>query len=78
MMAYQMSLEPTVTRPRAAKSVLQAENSKHPTPIPGCEAPFNHYLGERQKGAEALAALAGQPLVPASRTPGEAAMVDSR
>jgi len=40
-----------------AKKLLNAEISAYPAPIAGCDAQFNHLIGERQKVLDALRTL---------------------
>lgn len=63
---------------RSARQTLAAEISAYPAPISGCDAQFNHLLSERQKIAEAIAALKTQPFIPTPRTPEQSAGVENR
>lgn len=62
----------------AARNALNAEISDYPTPIAGCDAQFNHLLGERQKVLEAIQLLESDVFVPTPRSPTEMAGVESR
>jgi hypothetical protein len=61
-----------------ARQLLTCEISDYPTPISGCDAQFNHLLGERQKVLSAIAALDDAVFVPTPRTPTPLAGVESR
>ncbi len=63
---------------RLARTLLQREISDYPGPIAGCDAQFNHLLGERQKVHEALAALEAGAFVPTPRQLHPRARVESR
>lgn len=52
-----------------AQKRLNAEIAAYPSPITGCDAQFNHLLGERQKTCQALGALTTDVWVPTSREP---------
>lgn len=52
-----------------AQKLLNAEISAYPSPISGCDAQFNHLLGERHKISQALTALTTDIFVPTSRQP---------
>ena len=52
-----------------ARKLVNAEIRAYPSPISGCDAQFNHLLGERQKIAKALNALTTEIFVPTSRKP---------
>lgn len=62
----------------AARSLLQQEITTYPTPIAGCDAQFNHLLGERQKVLAAIQSLEEDIFVPTPRSPTPAAGVESR
>lgn len=61
-----------------ARSLLQAEISSYPTPISGCDAQFNHLIGEREKVISALGDLNRLVFVPTPRSPYRDAGVESR
>lgn len=61
-----------------ARSLLADEIRQYPTPISGCDAQFNHLIGERQKIVDALCALDSVIFVPTPRTPSRFAGVESR
>lgn len=63
---------------QAARSLLQNEIRNYPTPISGCDAQFNHLIGERQKVLDALGTLDTLVFVPTPRTPSRGAGVESR
>jgi hypothetical protein len=52
-----------------AQKLLNAEIAAYPSPISGCDAQFNHLLGERQKICQALGTLTEEVFVPTSRQP---------
>jgi len=61
-----------------AKKLLNAEISAYPAPIAGCDAQFNHLIGERQKVLDALRTLEDVVFVPTPRSPTLEAGVESR
>ncbi|CAN0596332.1 unnamed protein product [Ectocarpus sp. 12 AP-2014] len=61
-----------------ARKLLVDEIRSYPTPISGCDAQFNHLIGERQKILDALSALDSVVFVPTPRTPNQSAGVESR
>lgn len=61
-----------------ARALLQNEIRSYPTPISGCDAQFNHLIGERQKVLEALGTLETLVFVPTPRTPSDGVGVESR
>ena len=62
----------------AARQLLQGEISSYPTPISGCDAQFNHMLGERQKVLSAIRLLEERVFVPTPRAPTPDKGVESR
>lgn len=62
----------------AARRAVTDEISSYPTPISGCDAQFNHLLGQRSKISRALDALETDVFVPTPRTPTPFAGVESR
>ena len=63
---------------QCAKTLLSDEIRAYPTPISGCDAQFNHLIGERQKVLTALSALDSVVFVPTPRTPMQHSGVESR
>ena len=61
-----------------ARQLLNAEISDYPTPISGCDAQFNHLLGERQKVLAAISSLDDAVFVPTPRAPTPVAGIESR
>ena len=61
-----------------ARALIDGEIRDYPTPISGCDAQFNHLIGERRKIADALATLDSVVFVPTPRTPTMDAGVESR
>lgn len=59
--SYRTAMSDAVLSLQQAKSLIVAEMRDYPTPISGCDAQFNHLLGERQRITAALDALA-QPV----------------
>ena len=53
----------------AARQALADEMRRYPGPVAGCDAQFNHLISERQRIADALAALRSSPPVATSRDP---------
>ena len=63
---------------KQAQALINAEISSYPTPISGCDAQFNHLIGERQRIASALSAMRQAVFVPTPRIPTPGAAVESR
>lgn len=61
-----------------ARRLLADEIHEYPTPISGCDAQFNHLIGERQKIVDALSVLSCEIFVPTPRTPTQFSGVESR
>ena len=61
-----------------ARQLLQDEISNYPSPISGCDAQFNHMLGERQKVLAAIRSLEEVVFVPTPRSPTPETGVESR
>lgn len=61
-----------------ARKLLNAEISDYPAPIAGCDAQFNHLIGERQKVLNAIKTLDDVVFVPTPRSPTPEAGVESR
>ena len=77
-MEYETCLAVALAELQAAQGSLNIEIADYPTPISGCDAQFNHLLGERQKVREALQSLEGEVFVPTPRAPTPNAGVESR
>ena len=69
MSDYETHLDEAETALEAARRALAAEMRAYPGPVAGCDAQFNHLLSERQRIADALAALRSSPPVATSRDP---------
>lgn len=76
--AYQRHIQTARDALDAARRLLNDEISGYPTPIAGCDAQFNHLLGERQKILAAIGSLEDAVFVPTPRSPTPAAGVESR
>lgn len=63
---------------RQARVLIQNEISAYPTPISGCDAQFNHLIGEREKVLSALADLDRIVFVPTPRAPVPGQTIESR
>ena len=63
---------------RTARKLLNTEITNYPAPIAGCDAQFNHLIGERQKVLEAIQTLEDVVFVPTPRSPTPQAGVESR
>lgn len=63
---------------RHALALLGDELRSYPTPVAGCDAQYNHLLGERQKILDALATLERPVFVPTPRTLVEGDGIESR
>ena len=61
-----------------ARESIQAELRAYPTPVSGCDAQYNHLIGQRGSISAALLALEAPRFVATPRTPEPAAGVESR
>jgi len=61
-----------------AKQLLQSEISAYPTPISGCDAQYNHLIGERTRVLDAIGLLDSNIFVATPRTPLPTSGVESR
>ncbi len=61
-----------------AREVIQDELRAYPTPVSGCDAQYNHLIGQRGSISAALQALEAPRFVATPRTPEPAAGVESR
>ncbi|MEL6206814.1 MAG: hypothetical protein AAFR47_16080 [Pseudomonadota bacterium] len=77
-MGYDNHLTQAIGELRAAQAMIQDELRAYPTPVSGCDAQFNHLVGQRNAIGAALAALAAPPFVATPRTPTLGAGVESR
>lgn len=78
MTSYDALVDAAKTSLLAARQDISAEIRDYPTPISGCDAQFNHLIGQQQKICEALAALDAHVFVPTPRTPSPDAGIESR
>ncbi|MBT6095116.1 MAG: hypothetical protein HOH04_09545 [Rhodospirillaceae bacterium] len=69
MIDFKKHLEAAYDELLTAQKFLNAEIRAYPAPISGCDAQFNHLLGERQRICQALSALTTDIFVPTSREP---------
>jgi len=75
---FQQKIQAATTELIRAKSLLQSEISAYPTPISGCDAQYNHLIGERTRVLDALELLESSIFVATPRTPSPSAGVESR
>ncbi|MEP2027576.1 MAG: hypothetical protein ABJI96_02565 [Paracoccaceae bacterium] len=61
-----------------ARHLLHEEISNYPVPISGCDAQFNHMIGQRQKVLAAIQSLEEFVFVPTPRSPTPETGVESR
>lgn len=61
-----------------AQALLADEIRSYPTPISGCDAQFNHMIGERERIGSAINALGQHIFVPTPRSPSLGAGIESR
>lgn len=76
--SYRIALSDAISALQDARTQIAAEMRDYPTPISGCDAQFNHLLGERQRIAAALDALNQPVFVATPRTLVPEAGVESR
>ncbi len=77
-MSYETALDAARDALREAQAALHAEIRAYPTPVSGCDAQYNHMIGQRGAIAEALRALDTPHFVPTPRTLAPGAGVESR
>lgn len=77
-MSYQASLERAKEDLRRAQALILEEIQSYPTPISGCDAQYNHLIGQRGSVADALRALEAPKFVATPRTLEPGAGVESR
>ena len=69
MADYETHLNDAEAALERARVALAGEIRAYPGPVAGCDAQFNHLISERQRIANALAALRELPPVATSRDP---------
>lgn len=77
-MSYETPLRRATADLHLALQRIQDELRAYPTPISGCDAQYNHLIGQRTAISEALRALAYLPFVATPRTPDAHSGVESR
>ena len=77
-MTYQTHLIAAQRELETALRLIGDEIRDYPTPISGCDAQFNHLVGQRGSISEALRALEAPQFVATPRTPEPMAGVESR
>lgn len=77
-MTYDAALDRARDALRAAQTALLDEIRTYPTPVSGCDAQYNHLIGQRGAIADALRALDTPHFVPTPRTLSPGAGVESR
>ena len=77
-MPYDDCLERARRELTRARALIQDEIRAYPTPISGCDAQYNHLIGQRGSIAEALRALEAPRFVATPRTPEPHAGIESR
>ena len=77
-MSYETALSRAAGELRKAQAMIQQELRDYPTPVSGCDAQYNHLIGQRSAVSQALRALEATRFVATPRTPEEGAGVESR
>lgn len=77
-MTYQTHMARAAEDLRAARNLIQDELRAYPTPVSGCDAQYNHLIGQRNAINAALDALDSPPFVATPRTLSPGAGVESR
>lgn len=77
-MSYDIHLAEARRALLAARTALQDELRAYPTPVSGCDAQYNHLIGQRSSIAAALSALDAPRFVATPRTPEPTAGIESR
>ncbi|MEL7150831.1 MAG: hypothetical protein AAGK71_08865 [Pseudomonadota bacterium] len=77
-MSYETQLMAARAALMAARTDIQNELRAYPTPVSGCDAQYNHLIGQRGAVAAALQALDAPPFVATPRSPDPNAGIESR
>ena len=77
-MSHDTKLDEARASLRQALDLIQQEMQSYPTPISGCDAQYNHLLGQRGAISEALRVLGAPQFVATPRTPEPGAGIESR
>lgn len=77
-MMYEQHLDDARNALKAARAEIQEELRAYPTPVSGCDAQYNHLIGQRGAVSAALQALDAPRFVATPRIPVEGARVESR
>lgn len=77
-MEFEVKLEAARQVLIEARALLRSELQNYPTPVSGCDAQYNHLIGQRGAIAAALDALEAPCFVATPRTPETGAGIESR
>ena len=77
-MTYELHLSRARRNLAAARDAIQTELRAYPTPVSGCDAQYNHLIGQRGAISAAIQALETPCFVATPRIPEEGARVESR
>ena len=77
-MSYQAALDHAWRELKRAQCEILSELRTYPTPISGCDAQYNHLIGQRSAISDALNALGSPRFVATPRTPNPGDGVESR
>ncbi|MEM9426601.1 MAG: hypothetical protein AAGA06_07845 [Pseudomonadota bacterium] len=77
-MTYDTHITNARTALLQARTALQDELRAYPTPVSGCDAQYNHLIGQRGAITAALQALEAPRFVATPRTPEPTAGIESR
>ena len=72
-MTYDECLAVAAAELKIARQLIQDEIRDYPTPVSGCDAQYNHLVGQRSAISDALTALNELPIVatPRIQQPGQ-------
>lgn len=77
-MSFETHLAEARAALNAARDMVRAEIRDYPTPVSGCDAQYNHLIGQRGAIDDALSALSAPRFVATPRTPAPGVGVESR
>ena len=77
-MSYEINLRRALDELRRANGLIHQELHDYPTPVSGCDAQYNHLIGQRDVIDDAIRTLATPRFVATPRVQEEGARVESR
>lgn len=77
-MSYESTLAEAMRTLELARTQIQDEMRAYPTPVSGCDAQYNHLIGQRGAISEAMRALHTPRFVATPRMPDPYCGIESR